>query len=303
MVDFGGVLVGRTSPERTMTFTNMGSTSSGALHLALAASPAGFAIVSTTCMGVLAPAASCTASLTFSPTTMASLVTSLALSDGVATSTGTLTGTGTGQSEIAISPTGLDFGHVPPDVTLPKTVTVTNIGNVPTAPLALALGGGEYTLVSDTCTNTSLGDGATCTVGVVFHPTAPGVRSGALTATAGVVGPVTTPLVGSCCAPPPLTLLPSVAAFGTIAVGSASPAQSVTFSNGWSFALGPMTVTLAGASDFVVVSDSCEGQMVPAYGTCAVSVEFRPAAAGSRTASLYVGTGGPTNSTLSGTGQ
>lgn len=307
MLDFGGVLVNRASPERVMTFTNTTFQASGPLALTLAgASPARFQIVSTTCTGVLAPAASCSAHVVFSPTAANAVTAKLALTDGIATVEGTVTGSGTFQAGLVISPGVHDFGYQPPIEPVTTTFTVSNAGNVATDPLALAITGldsPDFTIDADTCTNVSLADMATCTVDVTFQGHTPGSRVAALGVTAGAVGPVEASLLGGCCAPPRFYLAPSFETFGTVDVGQTGTTHDLTLTNGWSHAIGPISVMLTG--DFIKVADACDGQILAGHATCTISLAFRPTATGTRTGSIsaYALSGSPGTSTLSGVGQ
>jgi hypothetical protein len=90
------------------------------------------------------------------------------------------------------------------------------------------------------------------------------------------------------------SLSPSSHDFGKVAVGaeSSSP-QSFSIRNAGTAALTISTIELAGegAADFVLSGDSaCRGATLPPGSSCAVSVNFRPTVAGSRSAQLRVAT-------------
>lgn len=105
------------------------------------------------------------------------------------------------------------------------------------------------------------------------------------------------------------SLSPSSRDFGKVPVGaeSSSP-QSFSIRNDGTAALTISTIDLAGegAADFVLSGDSaCRGTMLPPGSSCAVSVNFRPTVAGSRSAQLRVGTSAASGlmvATLSGFG-
>lgn len=111
--------------------------------------------------------------------------------------------------------------------------------------------------------------------------------------------------------PSPATAVPSPAAltFGSVAVGSASPATRVTITNGGEadLTLPAGAVTLAGtdAGRFAVTGDTCSGSAVPGGGTCTIDVTFAPAAAGGASATLRIASdaaASPLQVPLSGTG-
>ena len=309
LIDFGGVLVNRTSGERVVAFTNTTIHDTAPLSLALAgASPGVFQVVSTTCTGVLAPAASCIANVVLSPISTTTVTAALVLTDGVATATATVTGIGTLQTGIAISPTSHDFGYPPPGITITGSFTVSNTGNVTTEPLALSLSNStDFFVIDDTCSNVPLGDQETCMITVLFRSYTVGVQSSSLDVTAGAVGPITASLFANCCAPPRFYVTPATQAFGTVSVGDVSIPHDFTLHNDWPQPTSAIMVSVLGndPADFIVVADTCNAQIVAAHATCTISVAFRPTATGSRSASVsaFATAGGAAESALSGVGQ
>ena len=83
---------------------------------------------------------------------------------------------------------------------------------------------------------------------------------------------------------PAVSLNPVSLQYGTLTVGSSSPAQSVLLRNMGSAALLISSITPLG--DFTE-TDDC-GSSVPAAGTCALSIVFTPKAGGSRTGTITV---------------
>ncbi len=107
--------------------------------------------------------------------------------------------------------------------------------------------------------------------------------------------------------PPSPVLNPPVIDFGTRAVGADPvPGAAVLANAGW----GPLTVTgakVAGAAkaEFPVVIDGCAGAVLYRGSACTVTVSFRPAKPGARTATLQVAdnaTGSPRTARLNGSG-
>lgn len=96
-VPFGAVTVGTASAASIVVVRNTGGTATGALTIGLAGSGAtAFSAVTNTCAGmVLAPGASCSFSITFSPQTPAMATATLTVNGGATVSvSSTLTGTG-----------------------------------------------------------------------------------------------------------------------------------------------------------------------------------------------------------------
>jgi len=99
--------------------------------------------------------------------------------------------------------------------------------------------------------------------------------------------------------PEGVTTAPSALNFGAVATGATSAPQTVTVSNPTGAAAPVSSVSING--DFAQ-TNTC-GSSIPANGSCAVSVTFRPTVAGSRAGTLTVNAGGVTNTvSLSGTG-
>ncbi len=115
---------------------------------------------------------------------------------------------------------------------------------------------------------------------------------------AAYIGNVLNPGTGT----PVLNATPTSMNFGSLAVGSTSPGQSLTLANTGSGALvfSGLTVTPA---DFVIFS-GCPGTL-NAGGMCFISVQFAPRASGTINGSLTIAhnaTGSPLTVALSGTG-
>ena len=100
-------------------------------------------------------------------------------------------------------------------------------------------------------------------------------------------------------------LSPTSLTFASQTVGAASAAQTITLSNSGNAALSVTSIAVSGAnaSDFAE-TNNC-GSSVAAGANCTISVTFKPAAAGARTAAISVtdnATGSPQSVSLSGTG-
>lgn len=94
-----------------------------------------------------------------------------------------------------------------------------------------------------------------------------------------------TPTQGSG-SPPKVALSITRLEFGTVRLAQTSTLQTVELSNQGTETLNVSpTITGAGAADFSIVSDTCVPS-VPASGTCAVRLDFKPTAAGDRSATL-----------------
>lgn len=178
-------------------------------------------------------------------------------------------------------------------------VTLTNSGNGSLVVTGITTTG-EFSQ-SNTC-GSVLASGASCTINVTFTPAAPNTRTGTLTITDNVKGsPQSVALNGKGTF---VQLTPSSLSFGNVAVGSTS-SKSVTLSNTGRTGLTIQQVKFTGANmgDFTQ-TNTC-GTSVPAGGTCSLTVTFKPAAKGARSASLSISDSGgasPQLAPLTGTG-
>lgn len=202
---------------------------------------------------------------------------------------------------ISLSPAALSFASQPASTASPaQTITVTNTG---VAPLTIS----QVTITGDfsqttTCSSaTPIAPGGSCSVSIVFLPSASGTRTGVLTLYGNVQGgQATATLSGTGTPPAAIVLTPVLVTFPQTSVGATSATQNITISNtgGTTATLG--TPTLSG--DFILTANTCAATLAPGVG-CTVSVGFRPTASGSRTGTLTVtGSTGTQAASLTGTG-
>jgi hypothetical protein len=147
---------------------------------------------------------------------------------------------------------------------------------------------------------------SSCTLSVVFAPTAAGLRQATLNVndTAGVQF---SQLTGTGVAPQPaVTLMPGSLSFPATAQGATSAAQTITVANSGAATLHISSVLLSGANpgDFNIVTNGCSGAY-QVNASCVISVSFSPFADGLRTASISIADDAPNSPQsvqLSGTG-
>ena len=178
-LSFGSQNDGTTSNPQVVTLTNTGTTS-----LAISSISAGRDFgVTNTCGSSVAGGASCTISVTFSPSAVGTLTSTLTIKDGDPTSPQlvSLSGTGLAAPDASVSPTTLGFGDHKVGTSTPKTVTLKNKGTGPLTISNMTIAGtnaGDFT-ESNNCGG-SLAAGANCKVTVTFKPAAKGARSATL---------------------------------------------------------------------------------------------------------------------------
>jgi archaellum component FlaF (FlaF/FlaG flagellin family) len=186
-LDLGSQPVGSAniSTQQLVTVTNTGL---DRVDLASIAVSPGFAIGSQTCVGVLAPAASCTIGVYATPTAVGPETGQLTISSDAVGAPHTVALSAVGLGGVgSLSTTSVDYGSVRVrSKSAPVTITLTNAGNVPVEVGKLALSGtnkGDYTIKSETCQKQTLAPGSSCQVVIIFRPDSAGVRTATLTFT------------------------------------------------------------------------------------------------------------------------
>jgi hypothetical protein len=174
---FGKQAVGTTSPVKKVTLTNNGSV---ALNISSITGNSEFAQTNT-CGSSLAPGASCSVSVTFTPAAMWTRWGYVAVNDD-ANDTPQLipvAGLGTGNAVASLSPKTLTFASQTIGTSSsPQPITLSNTGT-DVLTISSVVASGDYSLTS-TCGNT-VAAGSNCTLNVTFRPSAGGTRTGYVT--------------------------------------------------------------------------------------------------------------------------
>jgi uncharacterized repeat protein (TIGR01451 family) len=159
----------------------------------------------------------------------------------------------------------------------------------------------------------SLAAGASCTINVLFTPTAVGTRTATLNVADNVTGsPQTVALTGTGAgqATAAVTVTPSSLTFASQPMNSTSPAQNVTVTN---TGTGPVTftsfsITGTNSSSFALANgtNACSPTgTLAASASCTIGVTFTPTSTGEFVATLSIAdsaTGSPQTVALNGTG-
>lgn len=204
--DFGNVTVGTTSGAQTVTLTNIGS-DEGSEVLSFSGAP--FAIVGGSCPSgtvTLAAGASCTVEVAFSPTVTGAANGTLSVANNPVrgtTATVALIGNGTepaGSADFSFNVSSLSFGNVNVGGTsAPQSVTLSNTGNAAGQISGFNIAA-PFSISGGTCgAAPTLAVGGSCTLSVVFSPTAPGAAAGTLSFSIGgkgTFGSITTVSLG-----------------------------------------------------------------------------------------------------------
>lgn len=299
--DFGDQPVGGTAGPLSFQVRSLGNAplSLGATRVSgLGADQ--FAVTADDCSGaVLDPGASCTISVSFTPTTPGGKAARVLIGTDDPSRPvlrGRLRGAGT-VPDAAIDPSSADFGPraVGSGPSAPLTFTVASTGSAPLTIGTAGLNGdaaGDFALADDDCSGETLAPGTECTIAVTFDPSAHGARDAGLQVpTSAPDAPVLTAALSGSGLTAGATLTPAVLAFperqeGT---GPGDPLRATLTSSGDA----PLDVTSVGltgadAGEFRIVSDECSGTALPPGESCPVDVAFAPASEGDKAATLAV---------------
>jgi len=305
-LNFPGTPVGGTSSPLVINVTNNGSTSVTASGVS--SSTADFA--ATTNCTTIAPAGTCTISVTFSPasTGLKSSIISFTSSAAGSPNTfnalgngtsGPVTGTLTVPAQVAFTTQNVGTSSAP------STVTITNASNASvTVSSIVSSVPAEFAVSNNTCATVTAG--GSCSFAVTFTPSTAGARTASISVTSNGTGsPQVVAASGTGAVPPAQgqLSLPSNVAMGSQLVGASSAPVSVTISNTGGTPVAIASITSGTPSEFAVSAPNCT-TLAPG-ASCAVAITFTPAVAGDRTATISVvsnGVGSPQAFTASGIG-
>jgi hypothetical protein len=292
--DFGTIVQGQATYDKTFVISNGTTDSSGTITSALSGNDtSSFIVVNDSCNQTsLDPGKSCAVTLHFNPNAVNARAAVFTVKATKGASTAALTGRGIAAGTLAMLTT-YDFGTVALGGSVSdKTIVVTNSGDVSTPTLVASLGGGDaasFVVISDSCSNNALDPGASCSVVIHFAaPADPGLRGAMLAITATPDGGGSTVLIGTGArASSTLTVSPSSYDFP-----AGGGETDFTISNGGTAASGTLAsaINSSDASAFNITSDTCANNSIDAGKSCKITVKFAPSNVGKFAAALAVGT-------------
>jgi uncharacterized repeat protein (TIGR01451 family) len=213
---------------------------------------------------------------------------------------------------LSLTPNPLGFGDVPLGASKSTTVTFSNSGTDDTFITNVAISGqdaADFSVdqTSLTCASGPSGidvpAGSSCTVAVIFAPSATGDRTASLVATnSSVDGTQTVPLTGTG-TNSAVSLATTSLDFGQQVVGTTSQPNPVTVTNSGTTSLTVHVVAASG--DFAADASACTAQPVPPGQACVINVTFSPTATGNRSGTLTISSNAassPDTVALTGTG-
>jgi Abnormal spindle-like microcephaly-assoc'd, ASPM-SPD-2-Hydin len=192
------------------------------------------------------------------------------------------------QAAVTLSATSLTFtAQQVATQSAAQTVTLTSAGSSPVSFSTLVLTG-DFT-ETDNCAGQTLAVGSSCSVQIVFAPTATGASSGQLTIYANVPGgQATVALNGTGTAAAAVVLTPLSLTFAATIVNQTAASQDITVSNtGGTSATLSAPVLGGNAGDFAIFANTCGVTLAPQTG-CTLSITFTPTASGARSATLSI---------------
>ncbi len=303
---FGNQVYLQPSATQKATLKNTGSTTLTIASVSITGADSGDFTPTNTCGTSLAAGKSCTITVTFTPLGPGARSASLSVGDNGAGSPQAVSLTGTETPAITVSPASLTFPSTNAGITsAAKTVAVTNASTA-----AIAINGFTFTGANvgdfsqtNTC-GTSLKGSGTCTVSVKFTPAEGGPRSASLSVNDSDPGsPQTVALSGQGLGPA-VTLTPASLSFGNQVYLKRSASRQVTLQNSGTADLSITSVAVTGANSGDFSETNTCGTTVAANATCTITVTFRPAGPGARSASIAIADnviGNPQTVSLSGT--
>ncbi len=302
-LSWGSISLGSSGIAQTVTLSNLGTSAISISGIAISGTNASdFAIASKTCGASLAGSSTCSVAVTFTPSADGAREATLTFNhSGYNTSqTVSLSGTGTGAiSTLTVTPPSLSFGTVNVGTASPaQAVTLESNGTTAISIASVTIAGansGDFSISANTCGSSLPGSGS-CSIGITFNPAAGGSPTAILTisdSSSGSPQQVTLTGTGNVPVTGGVTVNPTLLTFASTSVGSTTAGQTVTLSNsgGTAATLGAASFSGANAGDFAIASNSC-GASLAAAGTCAISVVFKPTAAGARAATLSISANG-----------
>jgi hypothetical protein len=290
--------VNTASPPTTVILSNTGD---APLQISSLTANNDFAVTSN-CGATVAPAGSCTLSITFTPVDYGSRTGTVTVTDNAWGSPHLLSlmGAGITAPTVALSPSTLDFGNQPAGTASPTLpVTLTNLAVVTLNISSISAGPGFSQ--TNNCPS-ALPGGASCTLQVEFSPTSVGAFADQVT------------LVDD--APPGNPNLIVVTGSGTGPSAGLSPANFIFADQMVTIASAPQTFTLtsSGTAPLLVSgiaatgrftqTNNCPGSLAVA-ATCLIRVTFTPNTGGASPGAIVISDnafGSPQSVALSGNG-
>jgi hypothetical protein len=299
-VDFPQSFLNQTNGPQTVTLTNVSS-----ITIAITKVQAAIPFSQTsTCVGNLAPAATCQVSVSFTPTQLGPATGILSVTFSGKGSPQSVGLTGTGITPLYFTPSQVDFAQQ--QVGIPSPWTYLSVGNNSNQTITLksfTIQGSEFSIAQNPCPP-QLQPYYGCALQLVFTPAFTGVRGGTITIDASDYSqPHVVQLQGIGVGSGQLILSAASLDFGPQTVGTISAAQQITLNNNGS---GTVQFSAISASpNFFPTTNDCGTSLAPG-GHCSVKVQFAPVIKGIVNGTLTINddsAGSPHTASLTGIGK
>ncbi len=314
---FATQLINTTSAAQTLTLKNDGTSSLTVTAADLTGAQASAFAKTTTCGALpftLAVGASCTYSVTFTPTTAGTFTAGLQFTDNAADSPQTVSLSGSAvTSFIAVAPSSLSFGSIAVGQTsTAQGVTLSNSNSSAVSVSGISITGTNAADFSQTnnCSG-SIAANSSCQISVTFKPSIVAAESATLNVSYGGGNPANAvTLGGTGTTPVPvIAFSPTSLTFAAQTTTLTSAAQNVTITNTGSANLTVSGIALGGtnSAQFSIATNTCAAMpfTLTPNQSCSLGITFTPNATGAFSASVTVtdnSSGSPHSVTLSGTG-
>ena len=202
------------------------------------------------------------------------------------------------------------FGNVTVATTNTQTVTVTNTGGANLVITAIASANplaAPFSITNDTCSNQTLTPTMSCTLSVIFNPSALGLASDAFNIPSNDPDSpaVTVAVNGTGTAPQPnISVTDSITPvndrvipFGDRTINTFS-SETVTVTNTGAAALTIDAIAPPPAAPFSITADNCSNSSLAPASTCAVTVVFSPVTVGTFSGSFDITSNDPDDATV-----
>jgi hypothetical protein len=289
--DFAPTMIGGTDAF-TFRASNRGGAPLTSLTVVLAGVEFALPASANRCVpGDLAPRASCAFDVQFRPRSPGGKSGTVLVSASGQTARAALAGTARSEpgEGIVISPAVQTFAGSVGVTGASVAFSVANLGSTPTGAVSVTFGGPDaldFVVASNPCV-IPLSPGSACRLLVALRGRTPGMKAATLTVTASPGGSASAQLTATVVAEA-LTIRPSSADFGMVAVDSRSPPIAFSARNASTGAIGPLLVLLSDGN-FATSADACTGIRLLAGDSCTLSVVFQPRTPGARKTLLTVG--------------
>ena len=280
--DFGSVIQGTVSAANSFLIRNSGD---AAASLGSLGATANFLLNSTNCGATLAAATTCTASVSFAPTSVGPASGTLSLSWNSSTASAALSGAGLAVpvTQVSISPASFDFGQVLLGSSGPaQTFTVRNTGNA-AANIGSVTATPSFVVNATNCGGT-LAASASCLASVSFVPTRGGSITGVLTVGGASGLALGTAALSGFAAQEATLELPSTIDFGAYTSGTPALRRTVTLTASGNAVTSFSRISVTGAFTLI---NGCGPSLQPGT-SCTLTLDFAAQAVGDYQGTLVV---------------